>query len=282
VSDALIRRTESSFAAPDGARLFRRAWIPDDARRVIVLVHGFAEHSGRYDATASWFTTHRTAVHAYDHRGHGHSDGDRGHVETFDQFLDDLTCFVGLIRDEHPGLPIVVIGHSMGGLILLTWLLERNPAIEAAITSGPALAVGGRRPPWQLRVASLLRRVAPRLNVPSNLPLDGLSTDPEVIRRYEADPLVFKKLSVSLAAELFDASERSGGKGARIAVPLLMLHGADDPICDPDGSRSFHEDVTSPGSDLRIYPGLRHEIFNEPQAPSVYADALEWLEKRGL
>ncbi len=282
MNESVVRRIESSFSASDGTRLFRRAWLPDDASRVIVLAHGFAEHGGRYDALASWFATRGSAVHTYDHRGHGHSEGDRGHVETFDEFLDDLTYFVDLVREEHPDLPIVVFGHSMGGLILLTWLRERSPEIAAAVSSGPALAVGSGRPPWQLRLARLIRRLAPGLKIPAGLPLEGLSTDPEVIRRYKEDPLVFEKLSVSLADELFSAIGRSGGGGSGVTVPLLMLHGEDDPLCDPEGSREFHRDVPSAGSELRVYPGLRHEIFNEPEAEAVYADALEWLEKHGL
>jgi alpha-beta hydrolase superfamily lysophospholipase len=277
-----LRRVEEDFAGSAGVRLFRRAWLPEEASRSVLLVHGFAEHSGRYEALGAWLARHGCAVHAYDQRGHGRADGRRGWVERFEDFLDDLDRMRTLVREAHPQLPGVVIGHSMGGLIVATWLRERHPDVAAGILSGPGLALGDAMPVWQLTLARAVRRFAGGLAVPSRLPLEGLCSDPEVIRRYQEDPLVFDKITVALAVEMFAAAERSVDGGADVRVPVLVLHGEDDPICDPQGSRRFHAGLTDPASELRLYPGLRHEIFNEPQAERVYADAVEWLEKQGL
>ncbi len=277
-----LRRIEDSFEGAEGVRLFRRAWLPETPSRAVLVVHGFAEHSGRYEALGAWLGERGCAVHAYDQRGHGRSEGPRGFVDRFSQFLDDLDGMHSLVTTEHPGLPRVVIGHSMGGLIVAAWLRERHPDVGAGVLSGPGLALGDAMPGWQLRLARMARRIAGGLSVPANLPLEGLCTDPEVIRRYQEDPLVFDKITLALAVEMFAAAERSVDSGDEVRVPVLVLHGGDDPICDPDGSRRFHAGLTDPASELRLYPGLRHEIFNEPQAERVYADALEWLEKRGL
>jgi alpha-beta hydrolase superfamily lysophospholipase len=277
-----LRRSESSLEGSGGLCLFRRAWLPPQPRRVMLLIHGFAEHSGRYEAPGAWFAARGCAVHAYDQRGHGRSDGMRGHVERFDEFLDDATILLDAVKAEHPGLPVVLVGHSMGGLILASFLRERRPAVAAAVSSCAAFQLDDALSAWRLRLARLTRRVAPRASIAANLPLAGLSRDPEVIRQYEEDPLVFHKLTVSLALEMFDAARRLHGGAADVKVPLLVLHGEDDPIAPPQGSRGFSAGLVSPGSDLRIYPGLRHEIFNEPEAESVYADVVTWLDKLGV
>jgi len=281
VSASELRRVESYLPGRAGSRLFHRAWLPPDPpRRVLLLIHGFAEHSGRYDAFGAWFAGRASAVHAYDHRGHGRSAGRRGHVARFSELLDDLGGVLEAVGAEHPGLPIYLVGHSMGGLVLASFLRERRPAVAGAVSSGAALALAERMPRGQLALARLLRRVVPRLALDAGLDTTALSRDPEVARRYEADPLVFRRLSVSLAVEMFDAAARTAGGGADIGVPMLVLHGEEDRLCPPQGSRELHATLKAPGSALRLYPGLRHEIFNEPEAEDVFRDILEWLRER--
>jgi alpha-beta hydrolase superfamily lysophospholipase len=277
VIDEAVRRTESHFRGFDGRGLFRRAWLPEMPRRILVVVHGYAEHSGRYEGFGSWFAGRDCAVHAYDHRGHGRSRGKRCHVKAFREYLDDLDCFVEIVRREHPQIPVTVVGHSMGGLITAAYLVDRRPAICSAVTSGAGLALGQGVPRLRVAAARLLRHVLPRLSMGSGLDPNGLSRDPEVVENYLEDPLVFRRMTASLAAELVSAVPRTAARAAEVAVPLLMLHGEDDPLCPPDGSRAFFEEVAISGSDLRIYPKLRHEIFNEPEREQVYLDILEWL-----
>ena len=260
-------------------RLFRRSWVPEAPRHALLLVHGYAEHSGRYEAMATWFAERGHAVHGYDHRGHGRSQGARCHVDSFEQLLDDLDAVLEDVRDEHGHLPVTLVGHSMGGLVTAAFLAARNPLISSAVTSGAALHLGEGVSRTRIAAARLARRLLPKFSIGSGLDPSGLSRDPQVVRDYLADPLVFRTMTTSLAAEILDRVAEMAGAGGDVRVPLLMLHGADDPLCPPGGSEGFFAEVDSPGSALRIYPELRHEIFNEPEREEVYADILAWLEK---
>ena len=278
-----IRRTEGSFEAGAGRRLFRRSWLPDAAQRAVVLVHGFAEHSGRYEGMGSWLAERGCAVHAYDHRGHGRSVGPTNYVDSFDDYLDDLGFLLEQVRAEHPGLPLTLIGHSMGGLVTLAFLRERRPEIACAVTSGPALVLAAPLGGAKLVLARVLRHVAPRLLLDSGLPSNGLSRDPEVQRLYDEDPLVDTRSTPALGLEMMQGIERTAEGGADVEVPLLMLHGGDDPLCSPEGSRRFFETLpagSAPPSRLHVYPGLLHEIFNEPEREEIFAEILDWVREQ--
>jgi alpha-beta hydrolase superfamily lysophospholipase len=277
-----IRRSESRFEGAGGLGLFHRAWLAAEPRRALVVVHGFAEHSRRYEAFGEWFSTRGSSVHALDLRGHGFSDGARGYVDRFSDYLDDLELFLERVRAEAPALPLVLVGHSLGGLVVAGLLCERKPDIAAAVTSGAGLALDERMPGYQVAVARVARRIAPRLSIGAGIDVAALSRDPEVGRRYLADPLVFRRLTLSLAVEIFDAAQRTARGGAAVSVPMLLLHGEADSLCPPPGSRDFFETLAVKGSALRTYPGLRHEIFNEPEAVEVFQDALSWIEGLGV
>jgi alpha-beta hydrolase superfamily lysophospholipase len=280
VERRVVRRSTALFSAPDGTRLFRRSWLPSQAQRTLVIVHGFAEHSGRYDHVGAWFSTRDFAVHAYDQRGHGKSDGARGHVDSFSQLLDDLESFLSFVRREHPEQPLVLLGHSLGGLVVATLLCERKPDLLGAVTVGPPLELGPGVSALRLRVARTLRRFAPRLRLGARIDASDLSRDPEVARAYDADPLVFRKATASFAAESLDTAVRTGAAGRVVQVPLLMLHGEADRLCPPRGSRSFHGQLRGAGHRLRVYPKLRHEILNEPEQEQVFEDVLAWVLER--
>jgi alpha-beta hydrolase superfamily lysophospholipase len=277
VDRSSVRRIEGRTGAGD-ADLFVRAWLPEAPRRALLVVHGLAEHSGRYEAFGAWFAARGNAVHAYDQRGHGRSPGVRGHIDRFDDYLDDLGRVTEHVRRAHPDLPLILVGHSMGGLILAAFLRERKPDAVAAVSSGAALAVAERMPRGRMLIARVLRYLAPRLSFDAGLDPSALSRDPEVGRRYVADPLVFRRISVSLAVALQDAARRTAPGGADVALPMLVLHGEQDALCPVEGSRRFHADLRVHGSALRCYPELRHEIFNEPEAEQVFEDLLRWLE----
>jgi alpha-beta hydrolase superfamily lysophospholipase len=248
---------------------------------VLVLVHGFAEHSGRYEHVGAWFASRGCAVHAYDQLGHGRSEGRRGHVRSFATLLDDLEAMLAAVRAEHPGARLQLVGHSMGGLVVTALLCERAPDVAGAVTSGAALALGDGVSRGRIRVARWLRRLAPRLALSAGLDAEGLSTDPEVVRAYVEDPLVFRKMTTSLAVELMDAVERTARSAARVRVPLAMLHGEDDRICPVEGTRRFYAGLAVEPRELRTYPGLRHEIFNEPDQARIFEDVLAWVHARG-
>jgi acylglycerol lipase len=271
-----IRRYELPSRGASGEPLFRRGWIPERARASVLIVHGFAEHSGRYEHVGKFLAERGFAVHAYDHRGHGRSAGRRCHVDRFDEYLDDLAIVLEQIRTDRPDDPAFLVGHSMGGLVTATFVRERKPDVSGVVLSGAALALpeGNSR----IRIARLMRAILPRLRLDAGLDVQGLSTDPRVIEAYLADPLVERKMTASLAAELLGAVERTGPNGSDVALPLLVLHGADDPICPPAGSEQFAAAARA-GRFVR-YAGLRHEIFNEPSHRDVLADVAAFFEEQ--
>jgi alpha-beta hydrolase superfamily lysophospholipase len=280
VERRVVRRSQSKFRAPDGARLLRRAWLPADPQRVVILVHGLAEHSGRYDRAGAWLAGRDCAVHAYDHRGHGLSEGSRGHLAAFSQLLDDLEGFLAVVRREHEGLPLALVGHSMGGLVTAALLCERKPDVHCAALSGAPLVVPDQFSTLRMRAVRTLRRLAPRLRISGRVDPKSLSRDPEVVRGYVTDPLVFRRISVSMAVELMDAVVRTASNAFQVQVPLLLLHGETDGLCPAQGSRAFHAQLRGAGHRLRIYPQLRHEILNEPEQEQVLEDLLAWLLER--
>jgi alpha-beta hydrolase superfamily lysophospholipase len=280
VVEPVIRRTESHFAGGGGRTLFRRSWDPGDARRLLVVVHGFAEHSGRYEHLGAWFARRGSAVHAFDLQGHGQSDGPRGYVERFDDFLDDLGSFLGQAKAEHPGVPAYVVGHSMGGLVSAAFAQRRRPMIQGLVLSGPLLHAADPITGAKRAVARLASRLLPRLAIARPISGDLLATDPKVGFLYDADPLVFSTITLALGRELLDAADEAVAAGGDIDVPTLLLHGGDDRLCLPSGSEALHPQIGVAGSELEIYPGLRHEIFNEPEHERIFERVLDWLEQR--
>jgi len=275
-----IRRGDGRLDGAAGVRLYRRWWRAEEPRAALLLVHGYGEHCGRYAAVGHWFAARGFAVHAYDHRGHGKSGGRVCHVDHFDEYLDDLARMLDAVRESEPGRPVFLVGHSMGGLLTCAFLRERHPDVAGAVTSGAALAMPDAFPRWRALAARLLRRIVPHLGLPSGLDASGVSRDPAVVRAYREDPLVHSTMTTSLAMELLTALQRTAGGGAGVRVPLLMLHGGADRLVDARGTREFAKTLEASGSDLRIYPELFHEIFNEPEHEAVFADVLAWLEER--
>jgi len=272
---ALIRREERHVRGPGQREIFSRSWLPDDPSASILLVHGFAEHSGRYEEVATWLASRGFAVHAFDHQGHGRSSGRRCYVRRFSDLLDDTEQELARAHSANPGLPLFVVGHSMGGLITASLAVERKPDVSGFVTSGAALATPATMSRSRRWLLLALRRIAPTLSLASGLDPEGLSTDPAVIRAYLEDPLVERRITTSLAAEMFATMDRTSRRASEVTSPLLALHGEDDPICPPSGSRAFA--AATPRGRYLGFPGMRHEIFNEPGREIVFESMRKWL-----
>ncbi len=283
--ESLVRRREGQQALSDRGERYCYAWLPPEPERVLILVHGYAEHAGRYEEMAMHFAAHRFAVHAYDQAGHGRTPGPRGHVDRFERLLDELAAFVERVRAEHPGLPIVLAGHSMGGLVTAATAAFRRPDVDRIVLSGALLDLdtkGAADRSFRLVAARVLSFLAPRLGLSTGLDAAGLSRDPEVVRRYLADPLIKDRMSARFAAGLFSMLGRVRDAADRIERPILILHGEADPICPAVGSRRFHAGLApaiAERSGLSVYPSLRHEIWNEPERVAIWQDMLDWLGK---
>jgi alpha-beta hydrolase superfamily lysophospholipase len=268
------------FAATDGLALRRLCWSGPNPTRLFALVHGLAEHAERYEMVAGWLVERGYRVYAYDQRGHGASPGPRTHARSFGVLLDDLERFLQSVREENRELPLILCGHSMGGLEVATFLADRRPPVDAAILSGPGLALGTGLPRRRILTARFLSRLLPRMRISAGIDPTALSRDPAVQEAYRTDPRIPKTLSARLIWELLRAVERVGTLAPSIDVPLLLLHGEVDPLCAAEGSRRFHAGLRSPGSEVILYPGLRHEILNEPERERVLEDAVAWISKR--
>jgi len=273
-----VKHDETTHTAPDGAEIFRQTWRPDDApRAVLVLIHGLGEHSSRYGHLAKRFTDAGFAVFAMDLRGHGRSGGGRGDLRIADAVADvaDLVAHAG---SEYPGLPVFVYGNSLGGLITMTYTVERQPDINGLVASAPALDSELREQKVKFAMANLLGGLLPSITIPTGLDPEGVSRDPEVVAAYKADPLVHDKGSFALAKQTFSAMDAMMAQTG-FPVPLLIIHGTADRLTVPSASKVFTEHVTGDVT-LIEYEGMYHELHNEPEQAEVFADVVAWLEPR--
>jgi len=273
--DALVLPAESRSA---GARLHITNWPVDGPRGVVILAHGLFEHAGRYTHVAARMNAAGLAMVAVDHWGHGQSDGTPNFVPSFDVYLDGMDALLAHVRVQYPHLPLLLLGHSMGGLIAVSHLLAHHNSYVAAAVSGAAIMPAAPPSRATLWISRLLSRVAPRLGV---VPLDatGVCRDPAVVAAYNADPLVYKgKVGARVAQQLFDAMAHARGGLGNIKLPLLVQHGDADSIAAPAGSTYLHEHAGSADKKLLLYPGLYHEIYNEPEQAAVLDDLILWFD----
>jgi len=276
-----MRQREMRLPGCRDIELHARAWLPDlEPRRVVVVSHGLGEHSGRYEPLASRLVAAGCAVYAVDHRGHGRSGGAaRANIDRFDYVVSDLGTFIGRAQREHPGTPTILFGHSMGGLIALDCAL-RNPRVLAGLVlSAPALAPGEAVPRFRRAVAGLLSRVAPNAGVLA-IDASAVSRDAAVVRAYEQDPLVFHgSIPARTAVELLQAMESVAARVQQLRLPLLVQHGTADRLVPLAGVQPVYQRLGDPKlRTLRIYEGLYHEIYNEPERERVIGDLLRWMD----
>ncbi|MGZ4325825.1 MAG: alpha/beta hydrolase [Solirubrobacteraceae bacterium] len=271
---------ESSFAGAGGLEIFWRAWLTDgDATAVVVIAHGAGEHSGRYSHVAQRLVDQGYAIYAIEHRGHGRSQGPRALIDRIDNAVADLDKLVALAADAHPGAPLFLLGHSMGGTIALSYALAHQQRLAGLVLSGPLAALDPVPAPMRItaRTLSALAPRTPLIAIDSSL----VSRDPAVVADYRSDSLVHHgKLPARTVVELADAIEAFPGAVAAITVPTLIMYGTDDGLCPPHGSMMLSERIGSPDKTLTAYPGLFHEILNEPEREQVLDDLCSWLEQR--
>jgi acylglycerol lipase len=250
-----------------------REWIPDgDPKATVVLVHGLAEHSGRYERPGQMLADAGFHVRSFDLVGAGGSGGRRWHAEEWDQYHDQVATHVSWAREQ--GKPVVLMGHSLGGLISLGYLIDDYPEPDLAVLSAPSLAGGAA---WQRVLAPVLGRIAPTLRIPNSFEGEHLCRDPAVAEAYFADPLVITRSTAGFGASVFDEIDRVRDGYYRLDVPTYVFHGGDD-VLVPTHCSEILEDLDN--VDRRVYEGLRHETMNEPEGPQVVADLIEWLNEK--
>lgn len=255
---------------PDGVSQFRRRWPVDEPVAALQLVHGIAEHSGRYLQVGRFFSERGFDFAIYDNRGFGRTEGRRGHIDSFELYLDDIERALGERRSLD--VPVVLYGHSFGGLMAANYLTSGRPQPDLAVLSAPAL--DAEVPAWQRLAAPVLGRVAPRLFVPAEATGEGLAAGEEVAKAFAEDPLVFGGGTAKLGLETFNTMKATVAALDRISVPTYVLHGDADQVVPPSASEPLADlDLVT----RRSWPGMLHECHNEPAADEVLGEVEAWL-----
>ena len=259
-----MEHEEGTFEGLKGYSIYWQAWKPDDEPKAVLLIaHGFGEHSGRYQNVVDSFVPLGYTIYALDHRGHGRSDGERVVVDSYDQYVDDLKTFLDLVRSHEPGQDIFLVGHSMGASISTAFTARYQDELAGVVLSGGGLATD--RAPLR----------------PAGLDLsESLSRDPAVTKAYREDPLVFHGTPpTGRESAMAQMREVLPELAKTIKLPVLIMAGAASPLGDGPRSEALYEVVASEDKTLKLYPELLHEIFNEPEHPQVLADMAAWLER---
>ncbi len=285
-----MEHREGSFAASDGLELYRQCWRPEGrTRAALAIVHGMGEHSGRYQNVIHALVPKGYVIHGFDLRGCGRSPGQRGHIDSWSQFRGDLDAFLRSVREQErlicpppgeSGVPLFLMGHSMGGLIVLDYVLRRPEGLVGTLLSAPGLEPLGVAKPWMVLVARLLTRIWPRFALDVELEVAAVSRDSAVVEAYRQDPLCHAKGSVRWGTESLAVIEWIKAHAGDLRLPILMTHGSADRLVSPAGTRAFFDAVTFPDKTFHLYQGGYHEPHNDLDHEQVLGDYQSWLDAR--
>lgn len=263
--------------------LYERHWPAVSGRAVVVLVHGAAEHCGRYDHVAKHFNAAGFGVLGFDLPGLGQSPGRRGHVDSFEDYLQAVDHVITRAADLYPELPIVLYGHSMGGLITVRWLQTRSglhkQLLRGVILTSPCLDLSMKVPSALHRVAVMLERVWPTMSQSSGIPAKHVSRDADVVAKYVTDPLMVPKVTVKWYMELYRNMEEARGNAVSFSIPTLILQAGDDRIVSSAATRDFAVSLVAPDKEFHELPGLYHEVHNEPEREDVLNTMTAFLDR---
>ncbi|MEM3586721.1 MAG: alpha/beta hydrolase, partial [Candidatus Jordarchaeaceae archaeon] len=261
-------------------KIYYQFWKPDKVKAVIIIAHGFAEYSGRYKHVAEHFANQGIAVYALDHRVHGLSEGHRGHVDSFEDYLADLDTFFDMVKKLEKGKKIFLLGHSMGGTIAIAYALKYPKKMKGLILSSPWLKTANPPDPELTKQIVALSQSNPTQDLPNPIDPKNLSHDTAVCEAYDKDPLVFKTLTAKFIVEVFTALENNIKNAGKLAVPTLLMYAGADKVVDPDGSKEFAKGVKIKDFKVVVFPEMYHEIFNEVEKQKVFETVDAWLKPR--
>lgn len=272
-----MKNTVLKWKSNDGLDIWGQKWENETVspKAVICLVHGFGEHSSRYEHVAQFLTDNQYAVIAYDHRGHGRSGGKKGHFPSYDEFMNDVENLVKQAEAHFPGLPKIIYGHSMGGNVVANYAIKRQPKVAGIILSSPFFNTAFQPPAIKLAVGKLMRNWIPTLSLPSGLDASAISRDKEVVKKYTSDPLVFDIISSKMGIELIEFGQEAVKTAGQLKLPTLLFHGTEDKLTAFEESKKF---AANAGSNVTFieYKGLYHECHNEPEKAEVLENILKW------
>ena len=274
-----MQYTEGKFTGFNNYSLYRQAWLPDEIPiAVLLVVHGLAEHSGRYANVVNYFVPRGYAVYSFDLRGHGKSEGKRGYVEHFSYYLDDLKAYYDIVRQENKNAKIFMVGHSIGSTIATAFTINHPRELDGLILSAVVLKAGESVTGLTILMAKVLSFLLPKMGV-SPIDASTISRDKAVVDAYVNDPLVYRgKISARLGTELLNEMKRLLSIISELSLPILIMNGTADRLSNPASSKMLFEGVSSKDKTLKLYQDFYHEIFNEPERQQVFQDMENWLK----
>lgn len=268
----------TSILSKDGLKIATFSNHFKSEKGVMIITHGMGEHSMRYMEMVDFFTNVGYTVISFDIRGHGLSEGKRGHTPGYEFLMDDIERVYTQVKKDYPSLPIFLFGHSMGGNLVLNFLLRKPNSICGAIVTGAYLKLGFEPPKWKIILAKLSSSIWPTLSQPTELELDALSRNKEVIRKYENDELVHDRITSAFFINVHFAGQYVIDHANEIKTPLLVMHGMEDRLTSPKGSQEFASN-SGENVHLKMWDGLYHELHNEPEKQEIFNYEMEWMNK---
>lgn len=273
-----MTRIEKIWQADDGLETFCVGWRPKNCTRAVVcLVHGLGEHSERYAHVAEHLGSASFSLIGADLRGHGRSAGARGHITSPGVYLDHIDRLIDEARREYPDLPIFLYGHSLGGTVVLYYIIKQQPDLSGVVVTSPGLRTALEKQRLKIALAKLLGTLTPQIIMPTGLDAEQISRDPEVVRKYQTDPLVHDKASIGMAKYTLEMIPWIYEHAPEIQLPILIMHGTADKIAFSTGSEEIAARIGK-NCTLKLWEGLSHETHNEPEKAQVLDYFIAWLE----
>jgi len=269
-----------TFIGSSNNELFFQKWETDSAKLKLVIVHGLGEHSGRYGNIIKKLDGRKVSIYSYDHRGHGRSAGKRGHIDSFADYINDLNIFIDHVRLQDDSLPIVLMGHSLGGLIAMRYALEYPGKFSALVLSSAALVPAVNVPEWQKKMGGVFNVIYPSLLQSNNLNARDISHDEDVVKAYMKDPMVHDRVSIRFFFEIMKTKDECLGRAQELSMPLLVFHGTGDRIVSYTGSQRIFESASSRDKKIFLFDGMFHETMNETNKDDVLGKVTHWILDR--
>ena len=275
-----MKQRDFSWTTADGLKLHATEWKPDgNVKAVLLLVHGLGEHIGRYQHVAEVLTSAGYALSGFDLRGHGKSEGVRGHSPSYAALMSDISKCIQITRENIPGLPVFLYGHSLGGNLVLKYALTMNSNPKGAIVTSPGLGTADPVPPIKLLMGKLLYSLAPAFQMNNGLDVTGLSRDPDVAQKYTTDPLVHPLISTRWALDMLNNGRYLVEHASELKLPLLLMQGTEDRVVSPELTKCFAQGAPVDIIKYKEWDGYYHELHNEPEKQQVLNYMIDWLDK---
>jgi alpha-beta hydrolase superfamily lysophospholipase len=274
-----MNHIQGSFTTRDGLSLFDQAWLPDGEPRCgLIILHGVCEHSGRYHNLVETLVPQGVAVLSFDLRGHGRSPGRRVYIDNWQEYLDDIHSFIAIIRQGHPNLPLFLYGHSLGSVLAMDYLQDHSLDWQGAVLSALPMSSIEAASPFMVALARFLSGFWPTFTLKSQVKTKDLARDAAVVQAYENDPLVFQVMTVRWGTEYMKELKNASTVATKINLPLLVIQGKDDRLCEPDAAQACYDKFSSQDKTFKLYPDRFHEVHNDFGWEEVVQDIGGWLE----